>query len=116
MTAAYGPRRSRCSSRPPRKGTLGPRRARHAAADGRAQADPTCDPVNAAFEVAADEFPPLLVERPLARAAGRAWQLDWLAEAADRIAAEVRAAPRPPARARLGLGGRIRSVLPETSS
>ena len=42
------------------------------------------------FEIAIDEFSPLLIKRPLARDRGRGWQLDRLAAATDRIAAEVR--------------------------
>jgi hypothetical protein len=58
---------------------------------------PLCDPVNATFEVAVKEFAPVLTERPLANDAGRAWQLDRLAEATDRIAAEVRSRAETPA-------------------
>ena len=45
----------------------------------------SCDPVDAAFAIAADEFAPLLVERELARDAGRGWQLDRLAAVSDLI-------------------------------
>lgn len=51
---------------------------------------PRCDPVDAAFAIAADGFGPLLVERALARDAGRGWQLDRLAAVSGLIAAEVR--------------------------
>ena len=52
--------------------------------------EPRCDPSNTDFEIAADDFEPLLVERALAQAAGRGWQLYWLAEVSERIAADVR--------------------------
>ena len=52
---------------------------------------PECDPPDALFELACDEFDDLLIERELARDSGRAWQLDRLAAATARIAAEVRA-------------------------
>ncbi len=52
--------------------------------------DPPCDPTNAAWEVAVDEFDALLVERKLARGAGRGWQLERLAAIGDLVAAEVR--------------------------
>ena len=51
---------------------------------------PPCDPPDAAFEIAAEEFEPLLVERSLARDEGRGWQLDRLASATELIASEVR--------------------------
>lgn len=51
---------------------------------------PPCDPPDAVFELAVEEFDPLLVERGLARDAGRAWQLDRLAATTARIASEVR--------------------------
>lgn len=50
---------------------------------------PLCDPVSAVFEVAVNEFAPVLTERGMAHDGGRAWQLDRLAKATDRIAAEV---------------------------
>lgn len=51
---------------------------------------PLCDPVNATFNIAVNEFAPVLTERAMANDAGRAWQLDRLAAATDLIAAEVR--------------------------
>lgn len=52
--------------------------------------DPPCDPGNAAWVVATDEFEAQLVQRDLARDAGRGWQLRRLAAVTDLIAAEVR--------------------------
>ena len=52
--------------------------------------EPRCDPSNTDFEIAADDFEPLLVERELAKEAGRGWQLYWLAEVSERIATDVR--------------------------
>lgn len=51
---------------------------------------PACDPPDATFKLAVEEFEPLLIERELARDAGRAWQLDRLAETSAKISAEVR--------------------------
>lgn len=51
---------------------------------------PVCDPPDPVFALATDEFAPLLVQRALARDAGHAWQIDRLAEATERIGAEVR--------------------------
>lgn len=51
---------------------------------------PLCDPVNATFEIAVNEFAPVLTERAMAHDTGRAWQLNRLAAATDQIAAEVR--------------------------
>lgn len=51
---------------------------------------PKCDPPDAVFELAVEEFKPLLIERDLARDAGRAWQLDRLAGTTALIAGEVR--------------------------
>jgi hypothetical protein len=53
--------------------------------------DPACDPTSDVFALAAEEFPPVLQETPLARGNGRGWQLERLAAAADQIAAEVTA-------------------------
>ena len=53
--------------------------------------DPTCDPTSDSFELAAEEFLPVLQETPLADGAGRGWQLARLAAAADIIAADVAA-------------------------
>lgn len=50
--------------------------------------DPQCDPETDLFELAAEEFPPALVETPLADG-GRGWQLARLAAAGDAIAREV---------------------------
>ena len=74
---------------------------------------PRCDPVDAAFEIAADEFEPLLVERALARDAGRGWQLDRLAAVTDLIAAEVRSrAEAGPLDVTWDWAERIDAVLP----
>jgi hypothetical protein len=51
---------------------------------------PRCDPTTDAFEIALDEFEPLLVERPLAHDAGRGWQLSALAEVTEVIRGAVR--------------------------
>jgi hypothetical protein len=51
---------------------------------------PRCDPGDAAFAIAAEEFGPLLVEMRLAGDAGRGWQLERLAAVAEIIRAEVR--------------------------
>jgi hypothetical protein len=56
----------------------------------RLELTPLCDPVDATFKVAVTEFAPVLTERPMAHDGGRAWQLDRLAGATDRISAEVR--------------------------
>jgi len=53
------------------------------------QIDPACDPSSDLFELATDGFPPILLETPLARERGRAWQLSRLSDAADLIASEV---------------------------
>jgi hypothetical protein len=50
---------------------------------------PRCDPPDAAWDVAAAEFAPLLVERSLASGIGRGWQLDYLAEVTDFIRVDV---------------------------
>ena len=74
---------------------------------------PRCDPVDAAFAIAADEFDPLLVERALARDAGRGWQLDRLAAVSDLIAAEVRSrAESEPLDVTWDWAERIEAVLP----
>lgn len=75
--------------------------------------EPRCDPVNADFEIAADEFDPLIVERKLARDAGRGWQLERLAEVSDLIATEVRSRVESPALdVSWDWAERIRDVLP----
>jgi hypothetical protein len=51
---------------------------------------PACDPPDTVYELAVEEFGPLLVERSLAHDAGRAWQLDRLGATTERIAREVR--------------------------
>lgn len=51
--------------------------------------DPACDPTSDLFDIAAEEFSPVLEETPLADGAGRGWQLARLAAAADTIAADV---------------------------
>jgi hypothetical protein len=50
--------------------------------------EPECDPESDLFDVAAEEFSPVLVETPLAEG-GRGWQLDRLAAAGDAIAEDV---------------------------
>lgn len=50
--------------------------------------DPICDPESDLFELAAEDFPPALVETALADG-GRGWQLDRLAAAGDAIADEI---------------------------
>ncbi|MGW7477070.1 ATP-dependent DNA helicase [Nonomuraea muscovyensis] len=50
---------------------------------------PVCDPPGHIFTIAARDFPPLLVETPLAGGKGRGWQLSRLAESGDRISQEV---------------------------
>jgi AAA domain/UvrD-like helicase C-terminal domain len=52
------------------------------------QLDPACDPTSDVFGLAAEDFPPVLIETPLARD-GRGWQLARLAQAGDLIAADV---------------------------
>ena len=77
---------------------------------------PLCDPSDTAFEFAAEQFPPLLVERELARDAGRGWQLDWLAEVSDRIRADVRSRVEgPPLDVDWDWAERIEAVLPEVA-
>lgn len=51
--------------------------------------DPTCDPNDELFEIAAEEFSPLLVEKETEGGKSRAWQLDRLAEASALIAEEI---------------------------
>ena len=51
---------------------------------------PRCDPPDTAFSIAADDFAPLLLERPLADGIGRGWQLDYLAEVTDLIRDDVK--------------------------
>lgn len=51
--------------------------------------DPACDPNSDIFALAAESFPPVLHERPLARNEGRGWQLDRLADVSTLIAREV---------------------------
>jgi AAA domain/UvrD-like helicase C-terminal domain len=46
--------------------------------------DPECDPESDLFDLAAEEFPPVLRETPLADG-GRGWQIDRLASASDAI-------------------------------
>jgi hypothetical protein len=58
--------------------------------------EPECDPESDLFDMAAEEFPPVLAETPLAEGGGRGWQLDRLAAAGDTIATDVRQ--------RIGLG------------
>lgn len=53
--------------------------------------DPPCDPTSDLFDLAAEEFDPVLCPTPLAGEKGRGWQLDRLATAGDLIAAEVTA-------------------------
>ena len=51
--------------------------------------DPTCDPNDEQFEIAAEDFSPLLVEKETEGSESRAWQLDRLAAASAVIAGEV---------------------------
>lgn len=51
--------------------------------------EPACDPESDLFDMAAEEFPPVLTQTPLA-GGGRGWQLDRLAAAGDMIATDVR--------------------------
>jgi hypothetical protein len=77
---------------------------------------PSCDPVTALFDIAAADFPPLMVERDLAHGAGRAWQLDRLAAATDVIGAAVHErAEAPPLNIVWGWRGRIDAVLGKAS-
>ncbi len=74
---------------------------------------PRCDPVDAAFAIAADGFDPLLVERALARDQGRGWQLERLAAVSGLIAAEVRSrAESRPLDVTWDWAARIEAVLP----
>ena len=57
---------------------------------------PICDPGNAEFEIAIDEFSPLIVEVALARDAGRGWQLSWLADVGAVIRAEIQSRVEAP--------------------
>jgi hypothetical protein len=52
--------------------------------------DPICDPTSDLFDLAAAEFPPHLVETPLARGRGRGWQLERLSAAAELIERQVK--------------------------
>jgi hypothetical protein len=52
------------------------------------QLDPACDPPSDVFAIAADGFPPVLVETPLARE-GRGWQVARLAQAGDLITTAI---------------------------
>ncbi len=58
---------------------------------GATKLDPPCDPGSDIFDLAAEEFPPVLLETPLARDQGRGWQLARLAEAGGRIREDVSA-------------------------
>lgn len=51
--------------------------------------DPACDPNDELFEIAAEDFSPLLVETKTEGGESRAWQLDRLAEASAVIADEI---------------------------
>jgi len=55
----------------------------------RLKLDPLCDPVSGVFDIAADRFPPVLVETPLGKDQGRGWQLARLAACGDLIATDV---------------------------
>ena len=59
--------------------------------------DPRCDPTSDQFELAAEEFAPTLIEKPLAGNTGRAWQLHRLAQTtaliADTVERLVKAGP-----------------------
>jgi AAA domain len=79
----------------------------------RLELEPKCDPVDVAFAIAADEFQPRIVERELARDAGRGWQLERLAVVTDLIRAEVRSRLEGPALdVSWDWADRIREVLP----
>lgn len=52
--------------------------------------EPLCDPNDEQFEIAAEDFPPLLLERETEGGEHRAWQLDRLAATSAVISAEVR--------------------------
>jgi hypothetical protein len=76
--------------------------------------EPRCDPGNTDWKIAAEEFDPLLVERELAKEAGRGWQLYWLAEVSERIAADVRERLEgPPLDVTWKWADRIDDVLPD---
>lgn len=79
--------------------------------------EPRCDPSNTDFEIAADDFEPLLVERELAKEAGRGWQLYWLAEVSQRIATDVRERMEgPPLDVNWEWPERIDEVLPKIAN
>jgi len=79
--------------------------------------EPRCDPSNTDFEIAVEDFEPLLVERKLAKEAGRGWQLYWLAEVSDRIAADVTERMEgPPLDITWEWPKRIDEVLPKVAS
>lgn len=63
----------------------------------RLELTPKCDPVDAAFAVAADEFAPVLEQQDLAGTTGRGWQLERLARVSEVIASEVRQRIEAPA-------------------
>jgi hypothetical protein len=78
--------------------------------------EPLCDPSDTAFEFATEGFAPLLVERELARDAGRGWQLDRLAEVDDRIRADVLSRVEDsPLDIHWDWAERIKGVLPEVT-
>jgi ATP-dependent exoDNAse (exonuclease V) alpha subunit len=52
--------------------------------------DPLCDPTTDAFELAIEEFGPVLGKADLAEGRGRGWELERIAKAGNLIAAEVR--------------------------
>ncbi len=80
------------------------------------EVEPKCDPVDVAFDIAAAEFSPLLVERALAREAGRGWQIDRLAEITDLIGADVRdRIESSPLSVEWDWAARIDAVLPEVT-
>jgi hypothetical protein len=83
----------------------------------RLELTPVCDPVDALWEVAVPDFGPVLIQRALAHSDGRAWQLDRLGEASERIAAEVRSRSEAPALdVDWDWADRIESVLKTVSS
>jgi len=51
--------------------------------------DPLCDPTTDVFQIAAEDFPPILRPTPLAGGTGQGWQLDRLATASDLITDEI---------------------------
>lgn len=79
--------------------------------------DPRCDPGDTAFDIAAAEFPPLLIQVTMAREASRGWQLERLAAVAGAIREEVNSRREAPALEVVwDWGERIDAVLPAIES